>query len=401
MSADSAKTATAVIDDDAIEVSSATQTEEEMRVSLGMEAPAAGDTTVVGKAAPKADEKGAPAAKPDQAAPVAGEDDEPPQAGETPEQKTAREGRNKTRGEKRLGQFQTQIDTRRRELGDIDREIARKRDELAKLTAPPAEKKDGQPPAAAPASAPAEDVFSFEAFAFPDYDTWEGQAGNEGKSFQDYSTARDTASAAYTDKRTDARIEWQTRRTERENVARAAAARADEEVRAHVDRIATLKQTRQDFDDVLEKANVEFPKHIAPLVIGRFMKSPLSAHLMLHLAEHPDDVAALNGIPAPPDESATSIYALNAAFGTVFGAIERTVKAASAAAPTDKTGGAPPAPNKGAPPQKVKPTSDAPAPLSAVPGGTTGTRTLSQLAADDEDADEYLAQTHPELLKGR
>lgn len=358
------------ITEDDITVTTATQSEAEVRAHFGVKddekvTPADGDK--------KTDE----GKKAEPAAAVVDGEEEAPTANETAEQRAARESRNKTRGEKRVESFEQKIARLRREQGDLERDIDSKKKQLAA-------------PAAAPVTTPTPggekkpDAKADErTFAFPKWEEWQKQPGNEDKDFEDY-----------TDARTDARYTFNdTQARERDARARYVAQRQEEVTRfkSHED---AFRKDHADYDAVL--AAVPLIEGPAVAVIQRLLakQGDLAPAILYHLGQHPDDATRLMTAPSPE------------VLLEEFGALKHIVKAGLSTSPAgaDKGGGTPapdaatkPAPAAAAP---SKPVSDAPAPVSQLPGGASPGRTLQHIAEEDDDADAYIEKRgHGHLLK--
>jgi hypothetical protein len=395
---------TAIIDDDDIEISSATQSVEELQASLGIK-PAAAPTGDKNEPPPAGGEGVAEA----EAAAAAGDgnddenvddDAEQPKPGETAEQKQQREERNKTRGERRLETFDQRIAAKRKELGDLDRAIEQRKkggDQAAVQGDKPApagdkpaqaDKPAAQPPAAAVApktgAVTADELkqLGLQPFAFPDYETWQQQPGNEDKDANDYSDARTDARYAFNSDVTAAR----------ERVARAEA-RAIEVTRTYTTALADFKRTHPDFDTVLDAATHGFPEgHPVKELTERacLEAGALGPAIYYHLAQHPDAVDALMASTTVAD------------FGRRFGRLEAKVEDALNAAPAGDGKKPAAAAAAGDTRRPSKPRTDAPAPATQVGGPGSTPRTATQIGNDDdEDADEYIGKIAPHLLKGR
>jgi len=228
-------------------------------------------------------------------------------------------------------------------------------------------------PAAAPLAAPQ--------FTFPTFDEYQAKHPDA-----DYD--------AYQDARSDARDAW------REGVKRATAAHeARKEAvlasrRAEAEAAATYETHKEafaakhpDYDEVLNR--VQLPavldaqgRKVDAPVVGPFRDLLLRAgadapQILYYLGQHPDVADRVFTSRGPADLIAT------------FTEVKlRAVGPSSARPPTPAAAARP-----------SRPVTDAPPPLSAVPGGATHIPSLQQLADGDDDADAYIARRRQDLKR--
>jgi hypothetical protein len=236
---------------------------------------------------------------------------------------------------------------------------------------PPAPKAD-----AAPAAADAAPTF-----AFPSFEKWQEQQKDDAPN--DYE--------AYSDARTDARYAFnrqiEQHQADRERFQRAYVERG----RIFAASETTFKTAHADYDDVLTQVVLPDTDATRPTKGGRpaplhqlIHRDPTAAPAILYyLGQHPDVAEHLAHAPDPD--------ALIFEFGKVVATVFATPPPA-AAAPA-----ASPAPPAASPP--AQPVTDAPAPLSPVAGGASHIRSLAALAADGDDADAYIERRKLELKR--
>lgn len=353
-----------VDDEDAITVTTATRTPEQVRADFGME-PTAEDladaiTTVHADEKAEAEKAAAAATA---ASPLEQELDriEPPTSDETPAQKAERRDRSTKKILKEIA-LRKQAEDR---AEAAEQALAAER---AKQTPPPAGDKKADAPIAAAAAAP---TFTFP--SFPDY-----QEQHPDAEWDDYNDAR-----------TDARYAWN--EEQRAITARRTQAQqAEHEVLTKAQAsAATFKETHPDYDTVVALKTPSFPEGHAragqptdqvialrQLVLEQGEKTPA---FLYYLGSHPDETQKFF-------DAATPAHTLR-----LFGKLESTVEAWLAAPPP-----APP-PEKKAAAATPKPVTNAPAPLSEVKGGAEHLRSLASLAEDDDDADAYIARRKQEM----
>lgn len=328
--------------DDSITVTTATQTPDEVRANLGLE-PETPPEAVVPPAVPEP-------------SPLEAELDrlEPPVADETPVQKTERRSRSEKKVLREIAlrkQAEDRATAAERELADLRR-----------AQPPPS------PPAPKPGATPAAVTPAAPTFTFP--------------TFEQYQTDHpDVDYEAYSDLRTDARFEWNREKTERDTQQRNEQARFRQAQDAADAAAVTFKAEHPDYEQVLDQVKIldtpatkGFAEGTSPIQ-QLLAQSPLRAQILYYLGSHPEDAARLMQAPTPGE------------LHEIFGEIKYAVKA-SAPSPAAPAGHEPTPPA----PRPPKPVTEAPAPLSAVAGGASPTRTLQSLAAQSEDADDYIAE---------
>jgi hypothetical protein len=395
---------------DDITVTTATQTEAEVRASL--DAPAV--TPPVEKPAVPPVEK--PAEKPAvvAATPEAEADSDRPDPEVSEAARTLRKSRLSEKVARIDGDIQLYEDNIRRLGGQVPpfvpREypnpqakidhLTRRRHELLEQTnrllrTPPRREPEVPKPAADPnAAKPATGELVEPKFEFQ---TWEQYQVQHPEA--DYTE--------YTDARTDARYAWnegvrqakashaadQQRATERDTQR----ATAFSEMEQHA---ATYKAAHPEFDTRLtdlgahllaqggasmENGAITFGAKWSSVRDLLYRTPKEVAPVLDYLATHPDDVARLLRAPTPADLHDT------------VAEIRFTVRAAAPAAPASAAAPAVAAPAAVVPAAPPKPTTAAPAPLEPVSGTAQSTRTLQQLADDSENADDYIALRRREL----
>lgn len=341
-----------------ITVTTATQTEAQVRENLGVPAE------------PVADVKPEPVVKAEEA-----EADSPKPDAEVSE--AARKLRS-SRSDERKAKIQREIDDAVKEREAVRGEAARERAEVARLkkereglASPPAEKPGdvtAQPAAVAGPAAPK--------FDFPIYADW--LAKNPTLDYDDYQDARTDARYAFNrhvERETEQRDRWMAERR-----------RISEENTAHA---AKFKEAHPDYEEKLtavqmpmrQKEDGTFePWPVAMDLNELIMESGADGPAILyHLANHPAKVDALMN---SPDKTKLAL---------AFGKILSIVESERNAAPVSAVPVAPAAPLALVPPPP-KPVTDAPAPVSQTPGSAQSTRSLAQLAASTDDADAYIAE---------
>lgn len=353
---------TPLISDDDITVTSATErpAQAETPVEKPAEKPAEG-------AAAGAEQPAGEAAVEKPAGEAAVEDDEdpevqaeldkiePPKPGETPAEKKARNRRSQKVILKNIGL--------RKDAEKKAADLQRKLDDLQRTPPSAGDKKADDPPAAGTKAA------SEPTFEFPSWEKY--QEDHPEAAYEEYQDARSDARYAF-NRDKDAAV---ARTTAREASER----KLTEDFLGHE---ATFKATHADYDDVLAAAT--FPEspavpHVQKLIARAGALGPA---ILYHIASHPEDAKALFEAPSP------------GALLEAFGELKATVKGSSAAAPAPGSGASP---KPAAPP---KPSSDAPAPVSGLPGGAHTGRSLASVAADNEDADEYIGVRTQQLRAG-
>lgn len=289
---------------------------------------------------------------------------DPPLPDETPAQRTVRMGR----GERRILGLLSRTKSTEDQLTEARAEIARLKTAPANpAPASPAPKGD-EPPVEPP-------------FVFPDWNTY-SEKNPEATHEQ------------YIDARQDARLEHKTAfaTAKEEHDARARVTRERETSdkalndrrTQHVDAFRAANPT---YDDAMQTL-MDVP--LTPAVSAALDDlDDLAPAVLMHYAAHKDDYLAV--LKLRPTAQAVAIHE-----------IARTLKAAEAPAPevtpapATSTVDAPAAP--AARPTVVpkpalpsRPSSDAPNPTSVVSGGAQPTVDLTRLAAEDDDADGYIA----------
>lgn len=357
-----------------ITVTTATRSEAAVRQDLG----ATGGAKPAEKPAEKPGEKPADSAVDDkkpagEVTPELEADSTKPDAEVSAAARTLRQSRADARKAKIQDEINDLTRTRhstRAEVETARRELAQLRQELVDLKTPPAERK---PAGAVPGKPAARDAAP--TFSFPTHEQY--QAEHPDASWDEYADAR-----------SDARYEFN-RSNERAEAAREAERTAQREAftsaTAHE---AAFKIDHPDYDTKL--AAFELPG--VEVVDGQVVRATAqylgvqrlllragkdAPAILYFLADHHDDATRLLTASDP------------AALLETFGEIKYAAKAALAtppAAPAARAGE--PAPPVEAPP---KPRTSAPAPLTPVPGASSHTRTLQQVAEDDDDADAYIA----------
>jgi hypothetical protein len=331
-------------DDDIITVTSATQTEAELRTSLGVpdDAPA-----------PES-----PPPVPDEAA-LEQEADSPKTDADVSEAaRVLRRSRSEKKVLKEIAlrkQAEERAERAERALADRDRVI------------PPAAAPPPSPTPAAGDAAPAAAPPAAPTFKFPTFDEYQVEHPDA-----DYD--------AYQDARSDARDAW--REGQRQAVIaqrsfEAAQAEAKRAVHRRVEEYGAHEKTfidaHPDYNEVLAKVSLALtdehgrpylPPTIKPLQDLLLRAGERGPQVLYYLGQHPDEAQTLLAAPTPAD--------------LIAGFTEVKLKATA-------TADTPPVR------QPSKPTTDAPAPLSAVSGGAQHTPTLQSLADDGEDADAYIA----------
>ena len=245
------------------------------------------------------------------------------------------------------------------------------------------------PPVAAPTpSAPVADVAPAAAplaapqFAFPTFDEY--QAKHPDADYDAYQDARADARDAWREgvKRATAAHEA---RQEAALAARRAEAQAAADYESHKD--AFVAQ-HPDYDEVL--AQVPLPstvnargERVDAAVVGPFRDllyriGPQAPQLLYYLGQHPDEAERIFASAGPADLIATFTEVKLKAVGPPSG---RPTPVAAA--------------------RPSRPMTDAPAPLSAVPGGAHHTPSLQQLADGDDDADAYIARRRADLKRAQ
>lgn len=356
------------MNDDAITVTSATQTEDEVRASFGQ---------------PAADPPPAPVAAPASAAPDAAaldqEADGPkPDAEVSEAARTLRRSRADQRKAKIQGEINDLTRTREHERSELERE---RRERAA--AAPP--KPASAPAAVAPAPAAAD---AAPKFAFPDFDTWQAA----GHPDDDYD--------AYTDARSDARDAW------REGVKKATAAHEEktrletETQRADATRVeqfiaheATYEAAHADYREVLKRVAIPM---MADPATGKAVEAPIVRPFKDLLFRTGDKAPQILYFLGNNPADAERLFASTNPASLIEHFTEIKLKATQALSPA----AAPAAGLTLVPPRPSKPVTDAPAPLEAVPGGAHHTPSLQQLAEDSEDADAYIARRKQQNATG-
>ncbi|MGH9257357.1 MAG: hypothetical protein ACRD3C_22585 [Vicinamibacterales bacterium] len=377
--------ATALIDDDDIIVTSAHTKAEpagQPRDAEGKFAPKDGaaakpdDGAKAGEppAKPAAEAKGAVTPADDELTPdEQAEIDKvaPPQANETPEQRTARNRRATKQILKQIGlrkDAERERDEHRRERERLQREnedLRRGRPRDAEPPPPAGDNKAGAPPAAGKtASAP---EFKF--------DSWE-----------DYQETHPEATyEQYQDARSDARYEWNRNRDAAVARARGVQAARQGALQKYQERETAFKAQTPDFDDVVDAFRLpDMPQAQADDLQDLIVRSEFGPDIS-YLLSKPEGKADLDRLLA-----VRSTSQLTRVFGQIEGKVEAARAAAKPAAGSAAAGGdTKPAASAREP---SKPATDAPAPVSPVPGGARAGRSLAAIASDDEDADSYIEE---------
>lgn len=364
----------APIADDAITVTTATRSEAEVRADLGVEAPTVDPPAAAG------------AAGADDPATAAEADSDKPDAALSEAGRTLR----LSRGDARKAKIQTEINelvsTREKTREEIAR-LQELRDKLAKPTDPPAERKP-----AADAATPNADGNDSAAptFAFPTYEQWQVDHPDDGWE-------------AYSDARTDARYAFN-RQAERAVEDKAQEERAITDAFARADQHQkTFKADHPDYETKLQ--SLDLRKYGVEVVDGVIVKAPqqfiglqrlllrageAGPGILYYLADHPEDVARLLDRSTGPGDLLE-----------LWGEVKYAAKASTPATSTPAAVAAAAAPAAPAA-EPARPRTSAPAPLAAVAGSATVTKTPQQLSEDaGEDADAYIAVREPRLLKRR
>lgn len=365
----------APIPNDAITVTTATRSEAEVRADLGVDAPvveAPAAAVAAGDDAEKAATAEVDSDKPDAALSEAG--------------RTLR----LSRGDARKAKIQDEINALTRKREEERAAYEREKAERAKTATPPAERK----PAADAAKPTADGKDSATPqFEFPTFDQWQVDHP-DGDWIQ------------YGDERADAREAFRAEQ-------RAVAERAQADERAVTETFAkvatyqdTFKAAHPDYEAKLKSLDlaqygvvtengviVQAPHQFIGLQRLLLRAGEAGPGILYYLADHPEDVARLlNPQTAPGDML------------EMWGEIKYAAKAASPvttqpAAAAAAAAAAEPAAPAAAPP---RPRTSAPAPLTAVSGSSSVTKTPQQLSQDaGEDADDYIAVRQPGLLKRR
>lgn len=342
-------------DEDGITITTATQTDEQLRANLGLAPP---EPTAEEVAAQAAADQAARAAilDPDLDAQI--DKVEPPAKDETLEQRTER----RTRSQKKIIK---EIALRKQAEDETARLRAENADLRSKVAPPPAggdPKKAGAPNAA---EQPATDVFKFPTFA-------EYQEQHPEAEWEEYSDAR-----------SDARYEWKGQ----QETAKAAATQQDSASRATYDAIGAaveaFKSEYGDYERMVDsfvtpkeadgKTPTQQVVYLSKLVA---QEAPERVGPTLYwLANHPKVATALM--------EAKDLGAMLKGFGAVQAHVDTWLEAETA----KKASGAP-----AAKAVTTKPVPKAPVPLKEVKGQAEHTRTAAEIAEDDEDADAYIAK---------
>lgn len=241
------------------------------------------------------------------------------------------------------------------------------------LAAPPrpAQPAKPTPPAADATPKPAAPVKKFEFASWEKY-----QEEHPDADYTDYTDARSDARDAHKDEQRAAERAAKDSETHEAETQRqiATEARATE---AHIEAYAAKNPEFFARLATVNIGDVNLPTF--PIVNGLLRKSGANTPVILdYLADHQDDVTRLMGSGSLADTLQT------------FGEIRYAALQAAKQAPAE--GDAEP------PVSKARPSTNAPAPIARVPGLASPTRTLADIAADDDDADAYIAKKDPGLL---
>lgn len=327
-----------------VTVTSATQTDAEVRASLG-EPPVVEEKPPVVEKTDEEKAQDAEALEVDQHLDKV----EPPKAGETAEEKASRQKRATGKVLKEIAlrkQAEERADAAERELKEL-----RTRHQAPKPAPTPGAKAPDAPIADGKDSAPK--------FEFPTFDEY--QEKNPDADLRDYTIAL-----------TDARTEFlQTRATERAT-ADAVAASERELTTTHKSAEAEFRAAHPDYEEKLK--NVVLPPDKEPGVRDPLVRD-LEVMVLKAGKEGPAILYFLGQNPAEVTRltSAQSRTELAMTFGEIRGAARASLASPSGDLP------------------KPKPKTHAPAPITPTPGEHKTERSLQDIADEDEDADAYIA----------
>lgn len=370
-------------DDDTITIESATATPEEMAASLAADAG-----TPAGEVSPPEPEDATPAEPPAPAvAPVAEpptpavaaasefeqkiDELDPPLPNETKEQRAAR----MSRGEKRILGLLSRAKTSETQLDQARTELARLK------TAPPAATQPGAATEPAKVTVPA---FSF--------DTWDAYSEKHPESsYEDWLDARGDARETWKADKHRIETEVETRERLTREIATELQTR-DARRRQHVD---DFRVEHPEYDAVVATArDLPLPPAMADAIDEQ---GPLGPAIVLHLAQHRDEHLKIVRLSWTKQGAAIERLAETLSGTPPVATTPSAQATAPAATPATPSAAASPSPGTGRPaiPRAAtpsRPLSDAPAPTTEVVGGAQPTRSLQQLAADGDDADQYIIE---------
>lgn len=214
-------------------------------------------------------------------------------------------------------------------------------------------------------------------------------------SFEQYIVEHpDESHEQYMDARTDARMAWNReqeaarfQKTQAEQAKTAAQQKYQKAFAEHQDHTEKYRADHPDYDAKLTGVTFNCDPNLATDIHGLILDAGAAGPAILdYLADHRADLDRLLAVQNPQQLLRT------------FGAIEAkaTSQTAAPAAPAQE----PPAPRPVAAAPAAKPVTDAPAPVEAVRGGAQTTRSLQSLADDSEDADAYIKERQRQRKAG-
>lgn len=210
------------------------------------------------------------------------------------------------------------------------------------------------------------------------YDSWEKyQETHPDADYTEYTDARSDARDVFKDEQRREAAKAQEQETaERTRVEQA---RQEEgELETEVD---AYKATHPNFQARLDSITIDVDKPAYKAVQKLFRRTPKEAAPMLdYLADHPEDVTRLMDCRSLDDTILT------------FGEIRASARFAAKQAPEEGVAAEPKL-------RASRPSTNAPAPIARVPGHSTPSQTLAQIADEDDDADAYIAKLDPGIFK--
>lgn len=246
-------------------------------------------------------------------------------------------------------------------------------------------KTGAEPPAAGPKAA------TGEKFDFPTFEVW--QEKHPDGDFTQYTDERTDARYAFNERKTQAIAEGKEQVTRQKQAFDTVAASEKTFIEQHADYEEVCSKVQlvgEDREIDGQKVFVPAPGTVA-LQRALLRLGPEKAPAMnYYLGQHPDEAEALMRAPSPE--------AFLEMFGeTRFKALQAPTSAVAPAGGREPAKGAAAA-TVAAPAKPAKPIPAAPEPLAAVRGGHTTVRTAADISDDDgEDADGYIERRKAEL----